>query len=57
MILRRRPGGIREVVAVPIPRGERRAPAAARDLHRLHEELWTHIRDEAQLADREMTDG
>src|SRR5262245_41113510 len=57
MILRRRPGRIREVVAVPIPRGERRAPAAARDLHRLHEELWAHIRDEAQLADREMTDG
>src|SRR2546427_13054549 len=55
MILRRRPGRILEIVAVPIPRGERRQPAAARDLHRLHEELWSHIRQEAELADREMT--
>ena len=57
MILRRRPGRIREIVGVPIPRGERRRPAAERDLHRLHEQLWSHIREEAQLADREMTDG
>jgi NitT/TauT family transport system ATP-binding protein len=57
MILRRRPGRIREIVPVPIPRAERRQPAATRDLARLHEELWSHIRQEAQLADREMTDG
>jgi NitT/TauT family transport system ATP-binding protein len=57
MILRRRPGRIREIVLVPIPRHERRGPAAERDLHRLHERLWSHIREEAQLADREMTDG
>ncbi|HKF99383.1 MAG TPA: ABC transporter ATP-binding protein [Xanthobacteraceae bacterium] len=57
MILRRRPGRIREIVPVPIPRHDRRGQAAERDLHRLHEQLWSHIRDEAQLADREMSDG
>lgn len=57
MILRRRPGRIREIVSVPIPRGDRRQPSAARDLHRLHEQLWSRIREEAQLADREMSDG
>jgi NitT/TauT family transport system ATP-binding protein len=57
MILRRRPGRIREIVTVPIPRGERRTPSAARDLERLHEQLWSHIREEAKLADREMSDG
>jgi NitT/TauT family transport system ATP-binding protein len=57
MILRRRPGRIREVVAVPIPRGQRRDSAAAGELARLHEALWVHIREEAQLADREVTSG
>jgi len=57
MILRRRPGRIREIVGVPIPRHDRHGPAAERDLSRLHEQLWSHIREEAQLADREMTDG
>src|SRR3981189_3770026 len=54
MILRRRPGRIREIVPVPIPRGERRGAAAERDLVRLHAELWGLIREEAQLADREI---
>src|SRR5258708_3751047 len=54
MILRRRPGRIREIVPVPIPRGERRGAAAERDLVRLHAELWGLIRAEAQLADREI---
>ena len=54
MILRRRPGRIREIVPVPIPRGERRSAAAERDLVRLHAELWGLIREEAQLADREI---
>jgi len=57
MILRRRPGRIREIVPVPIPRPERRDPAAARELHRLHDQLWSHIRAEAELADREIADG
>src|SRR5882757_5965369 len=54
MILRRRPGRIREIVPVPIPRGERRGAAAEPDLVRLHAELWGLIREEAQLADREI---
>jgi NitT/TauT family transport system ATP-binding protein len=57
MILRRRPGRIREIVCVPVPRGERGAPAAARELARLHERLWTYIREEAEIADREIADG
>jgi NitT/TauT family transport system ATP-binding protein len=57
MILRRRPGRIREIVPVPIPRNERRGAAAERDLGRIHAELWGLIREEAQLADREITHG
>jgi|SRR5215813_2868525 len=57
MILRRRPGRIREIVPVPIPRAARRQPAAQEELHRLREQLWSHIRQEAQLADREVSDG
>src|SRR5712672_1909160 len=48
MILRRRPGRIREIVPVPIPRSERRGAAAERELVRLHAELWGLIREEAQ---------
>src|SRR5712672_3160798 len=48
MVLRRRPGRIREIVPVPIPRSERRGAAAERDLVRLHAELWGLIREEAQ---------
>ncbi len=61
MVLRRRPGRIREIVSVPIPRGRRRTASAAGDLQRLHdqlyEQLWSHIRDEAKMADREVTRG
>jgi NitT/TauT family transport system ATP-binding protein len=57
MILRRRPGRIREIVAVTISRGERQRPSARQELDRLYAELWSHIREEAQIADREMTDG
>jgi NitT/TauT family transport system ATP-binding protein len=57
MILRRRPGRIRQILNVPIPRAERNAPAARAELNRLFEDLWSHIREEAQIADREMTNG
>jgi NitT/TauT family transport system ATP-binding protein len=57
MILRRRPGRIRDIVAVEIPRHERRQPAAQEKLRWLYAQLWAHIREEAQLADREMSDG
>jgi NitT/TauT family transport system ATP-binding protein len=57
MILCRRPGRIREIVDVPIPRRDRRGPAAERELRLLYEHLWSELRAEAQLADREITDG
>jgi NitT/TauT family transport system ATP-binding protein len=57
MILRRRPGRIREIVTVGVPRGERRQPSARRELDRLYEQLWSHIRQEAQIAEREVSDG
>ena len=57
MILRRRPGRVREIVSVTVPRTDRRAAAARQELNRLYEQLWSHIRQEAQIADREMTDG
>jgi NitT/TauT family transport system ATP-binding protein len=57
MILRRRPGRIREIVPVPIPRNARKAPAAQEELRHLHAQLWAHIREEAQMADREVSDG
>jgi NitT/TauT family transport system ATP-binding protein len=57
MILRRRPGRIREIVNIAIPRGERCRPEARQELNRLYEQLWSRIRDEALIADREVTDG
>jgi NitT/TauT family transport system ATP-binding protein len=57
MILRRRPGRIREIVPVPIPRLERRQDAARRELDRLYAQLWARIREEAQIAEREITHG
>ena len=52
--LSRRPGRIKEIVAIDIPQAERTGTAAAAPLARLHERLWTLIRDEAVSADREM---
>jgi len=57
MILRRRPGRIRDIVAVPIPRPERHGADAERELGRLHAELWALIREEALMADREISHG
>jgi NitT/TauT family transport system ATP-binding protein len=57
MILRRRPGRLREIVNVAIPRGERGRASARQELDRLYEQLWSHIREEAQIAEREVSDG
>ena len=54
LVLRRRPGRVREIVDVPVPHEERRNPAAIAELRALHERLWASIREEAQLADREV---
>jgi NitT/TauT family transport system ATP-binding protein len=54
--LSRRPGRIIEELLVPIPRADRRKPIAAEPMAQLHQRLWDNIRNEAQLADRELAD-
>ncbi len=54
LALCRRPGRVREIVAIDIPRGERIKPAALVELAALREKLWGHIREEARMADREV---
>ncbi|MBX6424450.1 MAG: ABC transporter ATP-binding protein [Variibacter sp.] len=54
VVLSRRPGRIRRIVPVPLPQAERAAPAAQADLAKLHEDLWSLIKAEAQIAEREM---
>ena len=56
VVLSRRPGRIKDIMAIPIPRGERAWDAAAAELARLHHGLWRAIRDEAIAADRELAD-
>ncbi|GAC1333277.1 MAG: ABC transporter ATP-binding protein [Beijerinckiaceae bacterium] len=55
-IFSRRPGRLREIVGVPIPRGERRTPGAIADVGRLYDRLWSLIRTEAIDAEREVSD-
>jgi NitT/TauT family transport system ATP-binding protein len=54
VVLRRRPGRVREVVTIDIPRPDRRKASARVEIARLHEQLWGHIREEARMADREV---
>ena len=56
VVLGRRPGRIREIVAVPYPQAERGTALVQAELARLHAELWDHIRAEAQSAEREIAD-
>ncbi len=56
-VLSRRPGRIRQVIAVDIPRDERPGPAAAARIAELHAHLWAMLRDEARAADRELVAG
>ncbi|MBV9395722.1 MAG: ABC transporter ATP-binding protein [Methylobacteriaceae bacterium] len=53
-VFSRRPGRLREILEVPIPRSERMTPGAAADLAALHERLWSLIRTEAIDAEREV---
>jgi NitT/TauT family transport system ATP-binding protein len=55
-VFSRRPGSLRAIIEVPIPRGERTNPDAAPKLVRLRERLWSSIRDEAIDAERELAD-
>jgi NitT/TauT family transport system ATP-binding protein len=54
VVLSRRPGRIREVVAVPFTRPERGDIAARSRLLQLQNDLWSLIREEAASAEREM---
>jgi NitT/TauT family transport system ATP-binding protein len=56
VVLSRRPGRVKGVLAVDIPQRERGGAAAQAELARLGGLLWQSIREEAQLADREMVD-
>jgi len=56
-VLSRRPGRLREVVTVELPLEQRTDPAHAPYLAQLHRQLWSLIRDEALVADREVVDG
>jgi NitT/TauT family transport system ATP-binding protein len=54
VVLSRRPGRVREVVAIPMTRGERGAVGARERLLSLQNELWSLIRTEAIDAEREV---
>jgi len=56
-VLSRRPGRLKEIVAVDIPLAERAAPERAAALSALHQRIWALIRDEVRVADREVHDG
>ena len=54
VVLSRRPGCIKAVVAIDIPRDRRTSPESAPRIGALHDELWAQIKSEARVADREM---
>src|SRR5438309_1828665 len=54
VVLSRRPGRIREVVAIPMTRGERGEFAGREKLLALQSEMWSLIREEAADAEREI---
>jgi NitT/TauT family transport system ATP-binding protein len=54
VVLSRRPGRIREVIAIDVPVAERGQARHATLLVEVHKKLWSLIRDEVVTADREM---
>jgi NitT/TauT family transport system ATP-binding protein len=54
VVLSRRPGRVREVVAIPLTRGERGDISARGRLLALQNELWSLIREQAIDAEREV---
>jgi len=55
IVLSRRPGRVKEVVAITLPRDERATPAGISILDEQRKRLWDLIRSEAMIADRELT--
>ena len=56
VVLSRRPGRVRDLVAIPMTRGERGGGEARGKLSALQSELWSLIRSEAIDAEREVQD-
>ena len=54
VVLSRRPGRIRDIVTIPLPRAERGGASAREKLIALQAELWSLIRHEAIDAEREV---
>jgi NitT/TauT family transport system ATP-binding protein len=53
-VLSRRPGRVREIIDVPIPRAERTKPETQAEVAELGKRLWALIKEEAIVADREL---
>jgi NitT/TauT family transport system ATP-binding protein len=53
-VLSRRPGRVREIIDIPVPRAERGRPERQAEVAALGERLWSLIKDEAIVADREL---
>ncbi len=57
VVLSRRPGRVKAMLAIPVPVAERGDPRHATALLVLQDQLWQLIKSEAQVADREMQHG
>lgn len=55
-VLSRRPGRLKDLIEVPVPREMRGEPGHAAAVTALHDRLWQSIRAEAAAADREIVD-
>ena len=51
-VLSRRPGRVREIIDIPIPRSQRTQPQHQTKLSELGNKLWSLIKEEAIVADR-----
>jgi NitT/TauT family transport system ATP-binding protein len=56
-VLSRRPGRLRELVAIDLPQAERMSAAGQAKLASLGQSLWELIKQEAQVAEREVREG
>jgi len=54
VVLSRRPGRVREIVAIPVARAERGGKNVRGRMQSLQDELWSLIRSEAIDAEREV---
>ncbi|MBM3568665.1 MAG: ABC transporter ATP-binding protein [Alphaproteobacteria bacterium] len=57
VVMSRRPGRIKDTLAIDLPRGARERPEHAAAMADLQARLWRLIEDEARVAEREVADG